>query len=188
MNKTSEQYYIQKVKAGQADVFRFLVERHKTVVYNIVLQITRSKEDAEELAQDTFLKAYQSINSFKGDSEFSTWLYRIAYNLAISKIRKKKLPISNIDDGDITDFEVKQIYENFESFGNTDREKYLKQAIDHLSPEDSLIIRLFYLNGHSIDDISELTEMGKSNIKVRLHRARKKMFNYLSKLPVGTIV
>ena len=188
MDKTNEQYYIQKVKAGQADAFRFLVERHKKVVYNIVLQITRSKEDAEELAQDTFLKAYQSIGSFKGDSKFSTWLYRIAYNLAISKIRKKKLPTSNIDDSDITDYDLKQVYDDFESFEQEDRKKHLKQAINQLSQEDSLIITLFYLNGHSIDEISSLTDMSKSNVKVRLHRARKKMFDYLSKLPVGSVV
>lgn len=188
MDKTNEQYYIQKVKAGEADAFRFLIEKHKTLVYNIALQITRSKEDAEELAQDAFLKAYQKIDSFKGDSKFSTWLYRIAYNLAISKTRKKKLPFSIIEDSEIIDFEARQVYTDFENLENNDKEKQLKRAINQLSPKDSLIIKLFYLNGHSIDAISELTEMSKSSIKVRLHRARKKMFNYLSKLPVAATV
>ena len=110
MDKIDDQYYIQKVKAGEADAFRFLVERHKTIVYNIVLKITRSKEDTEEVAQDVFLKAYQSLTNFKGDSKFSTWLYRIAYNMAISKVRKKKLPVSSIEDYELADDEIKQVY------------------------------------------------------------------------------
>ena len=107
MDKIDDQYYIQKVKAGEADAFRFLVERHKTIVFNIVLQVTRNNEDTEEVAQDVFLKAYQSINSFKGDSKFSTWLYRISYNMAVSKVRKKKLPISSVDDYELAGDEIK---------------------------------------------------------------------------------
>ncbi|RLD83400.1 MAG: hypothetical protein DRJ07_06705, partial [Bacteroidetes bacterium] len=175
-------------KAGEADAFRFLVERHKTIVFNIVLQITRSKEDTEEVAQDVFLKAYQSINNFKGDSKFSTWLYRIAYNMAISKVRKKKLPISSIEDYEFADHEIKQVYDDFELIENSDRKKYLKKAIDQLSSEDSLVITLYYLNERSIEEISELADMSKSNVKVRLHRARKKMFDYLSKLPVREMI
>ncbi|OQY05878.1 MAG: hypothetical protein B6I20_00290 [Bacteroidetes bacterium 4572_117] len=188
MDKIDDQYYIKKVKAGQADAFRFLVERHKTIVYNIVLRITRNNEDAEEVAQDVFLKAYKSINSFKGDSKFSTWLYRIAYNMAISKVRKKKLPTSNIDDYELADNEIKHVYEDFESIENSDKKKYLRKAIDSLSTDDSLVITLYYLNEHSIEEICELTNMGKSNIKVRLYRARKKMFSYLSKLSVSTLI
>ncbi|RLD80579.1 MAG: hypothetical protein DRJ10_07235 [Bacteroidetes bacterium] len=188
MDKINDQYYIQKVLTGQADSFRFLVERHKTIVYNIVLRITRNKEDTEEIAQDVFLKAYQSIKSFKGDSKFSTWLYRIAYNMAISKVRKKKLPISSIEDYELADNEIKQVYDDFELIESSDKKKYLEKAINQLSVEDSMVITLYYLNEYSIDEISELTDMGKSNVKVRLHRARKKMFDYLSKLPIREIV
>jgi len=188
MDKINDQYYIQKVKAGEADAYRFLVERHKTIVYNIVLQITRNKEDTEEVAQDVFLKAYQSLNSFKGDSKFSTWLYRIAYNMAISKVRKKKLPSISIEDYELADDEIKQVYDDFELIESTDKKKYLKKAIEQLSSEDSMVITLYYLNERSIDEISELTNMGKSNVKVRLHRARKKMFDYLSKLPVNALI
>ena len=188
MDKIDDQYYIQKVKAGEADAFRFLVERHKTIVFNIVLQITRSKEDTEEVAQDVFLKAYQSISNFKGDSKFSTWLYRIAYNMAISKVRKKKLPISSIEDYELADHEIKQVYDDFELIESSDKKKYLKKAIDQLSSEDSLVITLYYLNERSIEEISELADMSKSNVKVRLHRARKKMFDYLSKLPVREMI
>ncbi len=188
MDKIDDQYYIQKVKAGEADAFRFLVERHKTIVYNIVLQITRNKEDTEEVAQDVFLKAYQSLDSFKGDSKFSTWLYRIAYNMGISKVRKKKLPVSSIEDYELADDEIKQVYDDFELIESSDKKRYIKKAIDQLSPEDSMVITLYYLNERTIDEISELTDMGKSNVKVRLHRARKKMFDYLNKLPIREMI
>ncbi len=188
MDKIDDLYYIQKVLAGQADAFRFLVERHKAIVFNIVLRITRNNEDAEEIAQDVFLKVFQSIKNFKGDAKFSTWLYRIAYNSAISKVRKKKISLSNIDDYELAEDDVENIYDDFSNLENLDKQKYLKHAIAQLNNEDSLVITLYYLNEHSIDEISELTGMSKSNVKVRLFRARKKLFNYLNTVLVKELI
>jgi RNA polymerase sigma-70 factor (ECF subfamily) len=79
------------VLKGEQSAYTFLVEKHKNLVFSIVLKVLSSREDAEEVAQDVFLKAYQSLGSFEMKSKFSTWLYRIAYNAAISKTRKKKV-------------------------------------------------------------------------------------------------
>lgn len=86
-------YFIDKIIAGDTESYAIIVNRHKDMVFTIVNRILRSREDAEEIAQDVFLKAFQSLQKFKREAKFSTWLYRIAYNTAISKTRKKKINV-----------------------------------------------------------------------------------------------
>jgi RNA polymerase sigma-70 factor (ECF subfamily) len=180
MKKEDELKIIEQVKQGDMLSFRLLVDLHKTLAFNIALQIVRSREDAEEIAQDAFLKAYQSIKSFKGESKFSTWLYRIVFNLAISKTRKKKIETSNIDDVQISDKEISDAFEAFNTLEKEDRVHQLRDAMNLLKEEESLIITLFYLNENSVEEISTITNFSISNIKVKLHRARKKLFGILS--------
>ena len=98
MNPTKDQICIEKILQGDTSSFSFLVESYKDMAYTIAMKIVRNAEDAEEVAQDSFVKAYQQLQSFKGNSKFSTWLYTIVYRTAISKIRKKKLEVTDIDD------------------------------------------------------------------------------------------
>ncbi|MCF6243333.1 MAG: RNA polymerase sigma factor [Bacteroidales bacterium] len=187
MSKT-DQYYIEKVLKGDTKSFEFLVNRYKNIVFNIVLRISKSREDAEELVQDTFLKAFKNLSTFKNKSKFSTWLYSIAYNLAISNSRKKTLNIEDINsyNNEIIDYE--SIYKDFEQTAQIKRRKMLKSAIEQLPETDALLITLFYFNNLTIDEIYKITGLSKSNIKVRLHRARKKMFYFLSKIQVYVVI
>jgi RNA polymerase sigma factor (sigma-70 family) len=152
------------------------------MAYNVAIQVVRNNEDAEEVTQDAFLKAYQSISSFKGESKFSTWFYRVVFNLAVSKTRKKKIETSNIDDVQIADKDIYETYETYSKLEQAERNQQLKQAIDELKEEESLIITLFYLNENSIEEISEITNFSVSNVKVKLFRARKKLFTILSEM------
>jgi RNA polymerase sigma-70 factor (ECF subfamily) len=187
MNK-NDQYYIEKVLKGDTASFSYLVDKYKNIVFNIALRISKNKEDAEELVQDTFLKAFQKLNTFKSKSKFSTWLYRIAYNLAVSKSRKKVIKTEHFDDyvNEIIDYE--NIFNELEDTELKERQKLIKSAIEQLSEMDALLITLFYMNNLSIDEIREITGLNKSNIKVRLHRARKKMFYLLSKLQIYAVI
>ena len=90
MKYQNDNYYIDRVLSGDVSAYALLVSKHKNLVFSIVLKILNNREDAEEIAQDVFLKAYQSLKKFEQKSKFSTWLYRIAYNSAISRTRKKK--------------------------------------------------------------------------------------------------
>ena len=182
MNKKEDLYLINKVKKGNVSAFETLINKHKELVYTVAIQIVKNKEDAEELAQDAFIKAYNSINSFKGDSKFSTWLYRIVYNLSVSKIRKKKKNLINIDDIPISGASVSDTYENYSGLEKEERLAQLKQAINKLNEDEAFIITLFYMEGMSVKDISEITNLTDSNIKIKLHRARKKLFVSLGKI------
>ncbi len=187
MNK-NDQYYIERVLKGDTASFSYLVNQYKNIVFNIVLRISKNKEDAEELVQDTFLKAFQKLNTFKSKSKFSTWLYRIAYNLAISKSRKKVIKTERFDDyiNEIIDYE--SIFNELEHTELKERQKLIKTAIEELPEMDALLITLFYLNNLTIDEIYEITGLNKSNIKVRLYRARKKLFYLLSKLQIYAVI
>jgi RNA polymerase sigma-70 factor (ECF subfamily) len=152
------------------------------MVFTLVIKIVKNQEDAEEVAQDSFIKAYQKLDSFKGQSKFSTWLYTIAYRNALTKVRKKKLETTDIDSYVIDNHKDDHDFPQIEAIKNGEQEKYVKQAIENLGETDALLITLFYLNDNSIEEIQEITEMSQSNVKVRLFRARKRLYKELSLL------
>jgi RNA polymerase sigma factor (sigma-70 family) len=174
--------YIGRVLSGDVAAYASLVEKHKNLVFTIVVKIVHSREDAEEIAQDVFLKAYQALGTFERKSKFSTWLYRIAYNAAISKTRKKKVEMVAIEETVITNYSTDAIGRNMNELDDNDRQAVLDRALIRLPEEDNLLITLFYKNENSIEDISEITGLSASNVKVRLHRIRKKLYEEMSGL------
>ena len=180
MGKRDDSYFIEKVKKGNSDAFKYLVERHKDMVFTIVLRIVRNREDAEEIAQDAFIKAFQSLGSFEGKSKFSTWIYKIAYNLSISKTRKKKYENVDIDENIISDYNIFETYNEFVKLEEKEKNTILKDAINDLNYDDGLIITLFYMEENSVQEIEDITGFSKSNIKIKLFRARKQLFTILS--------
>lgn len=173
---------IGRVLSGDVAAYASLVAKHKNLVFSIVLKIVSNREDAEEISQDVFLKAYQSLNTFEGKSKFSTWLYRIAYNAAISKTRKKKVEMVAIEETVITNYSTDGIGRNMNDLEENDRQLILEKALFRLPEEDNLLITLFYKNENSIDDISDITGLSVSNVKVRLHRIRKKLYEEMNGL------
>ena len=174
-----DKYYIERVLRDDVNAFSYLVDRHKGMVYTIALRMLKNPEDAEELAQDTFVKAYSSLKEFKFESKFSTWLYRITYNGAISKLRKKQIEIADIEDVYIPENDVISAYNSINELKRNEQKKYINLAIEQLKDDDALLITMYYLNENSIDEISEITQLTLSNVKVKLHRARKRFYNEL---------
>jgi len=152
------------------------------MAYTIAIKIVKNNEDAEEIAQDSFLKAYNKLDTFQGKSKFSTWLYTIVYRNAISKVRKKKIITSDIDDYVINNYQSDHDFPQIEALKNKEQKIYVKKIIDKLPEKDALLITLFYLNESKIDEIEKITGLTQTNIKVKLFRARKKLYNELSLL------
>ncbi len=174
--------YIDAVLSGQAAAFAFLVDKHKSQAFNVAFRMLKSREDAEEVTQDSFLKVYHALREFRKDSKFSTWLFRIVYNNAISKMRKKKLPVYSRDDENFDWMEPADTVRELEKLHGQEQKKYVNQALEKLPGDDASIVSLFYLNDCSIDEISEITGLGQSNIKVKLFRARKRLYDELRQL------
>lgn len=182
MDKTSDQYYIDKILLGDTNAYTYLINKYKNMAFTIAIKIVKNTEDAEEVAQDSFLKAYEKLASFKGDSKFSTWLYTIVYRNSISKIRKKKIITTDIDSYILDNHSTGVDFPQIESIKKGEQKKYVTEAINKLSETDAFLITLYYMNESSVDEIEQITGLSKSNIKVKLFRARKKMYNELSLL------
>lgn len=172
MTSQEENAYIQEVLAGNTQAYAYLIHRHKSLVYSLCLKIVKNKQDAEEVAQDVFLKAYQQLATFKQESKFATWLYRIAYNTSLNKIKRKKVWQESIQQEDDThpalQIEDTSFENQFELLRSEEKKKYIHLALQALSEQDAVIITLFYFAEHSLDEISEVTGIDKNNVKIKL--------------------
>lgn len=182
MNKTEDLYYIEAVRKGNVQAFSYLVEKYQKLVYTLALKLLKRPEDAEELAQDTFIKAYQKLDSYEGKSKFSTWLYSITYNAGISELRKRRIEFKSLEDQKFSDQDEMKMHDYYSETKKEDQEKYLNLALGKLPEDDQVLVTLYYYENQSMDDISEITGLTVSNIKVKIHRARKKMYSLLHEM------
>jgi len=167
---------INSILSGNTGNYALLVKRHQRFVFTLALRFAKNREDAEEIAQDCFIKAYKALGTFKQTSKFSTWLYTITYTTAMTYLRKKKLDASSIDDAE----HVLQLPNNDSSFDADSVEKkstykYLNEAISMLLPDDAAIITLFYKGEQSLEEIGQALAMDPNTVKVKLHRARHRL-------------
>ena len=182
MDYKGDIYYIEQILAGNSNSFSYIVDRHKNKAYNLAFRICGNHQDAEELAQDSFVKAYRSLGGFKMKSSFATWLYRIVYNTAISHVRIKKKGVLSLEDfpADATDFIGSNTSE--EEAEREYRSSLVNFALQKIAEEERGLISLYYYDELSTDEISDITGITKSNIKVKLFRARQKMQEIIEKV------
>ena len=177
MEYKDDMYYIEKVVSGQTNYFSYLVNKYQNIVFSIALKVLKNREDAEEMAQESFIKAYKSLHTFKGKSKFSTWLYRITYNNCISATRKKKQHFASTDEVQIEDESAEM---NLDGIPEENRAKYIQAAMKKLPEDEYTLVLLYYFEDQSIDEISKVAGLSESNTKVKLHRARKKLYTVLN--------
>jgi len=180
--------YIEQVLEGKINAYSYIVDRHKDKAYNLAFRICGNHEEAEEIAQDSFLKAYRSLKGFKMQSSFATWLYRIVYNTAISYVRIRKKGILSLEDfpADATDFIGNNASE--EAADNEYRTALINFALQKINEEERGLISLFYYEEMSTEEIADVTGISKSNIKVKLFRARQKMLEIVEKVEKKKII
>ena len=178
----SDTEIISLVLKGDYNAYSLLVERYKSYVFTLTLRFIKSREDAEEVSQDIFIKAYRALADFKGTAKFSTWLYTIVNTTCITFLRKKKLDVRSLDDEktfEIADnqdsgFRANQVEQK-------SRQSMVNQAIAMLSPDDAQIITLFYKNEQSLEEIGQILGLEVNTAKVRLHRARARLKEKMEK-------
>jgi len=173
---------ISKVLKGEQNAYAELVNRYQAYVFTLVLRMIKSREDAEEVAQDVFIKAYRSLADFRGESKFSTWLYTIANTTSITFLRKKKLDVHSLDNEKV--FEVADSKDSgFRAnlVEQKSRVNMVNEAIALLSPDDAEIITLFYKAEQNLEEISKILRLETNTVKVRLHRARTRLKEKMEK-------
>ena len=173
---------IRKVLDGDHQHFAVLVKRYQNFVFTITLRYTENREDAEEISQDVFVKAFKSLKDFRGDSKFTTWLYTIVTTSSITFLRKKKLQTHSLDNEHV--FELADSQDSGMRANQVEqksRSAMVNEAIRMLGPEDAQIITLFYKGEQSLEEISQIMGIEPNAAKVRLHRARQRLREKMEK-------
>ena len=175
---------VRAVRHGDRDAFRVLVERYQRKVTAVALGMVRNREDALEIAQETFVKAFESLQHFKGDSSFYTWLYRIVVNLAIDfRRRERRRPTVPIEEPAGADGEPgyrlqlkeERLADPFEQAQAREIGERVAAAVDELTPDHKAVILLREVEGLSYEEISRVMQCSKGTVMSRLHYARKKL-------------
>ncbi|MDT7832872.1 sigma-70 family RNA polymerase sigma factor [Flavobacteriaceae bacterium S356] len=175
MTINNDQQYIDKVLNGDTNAFAFLVDKYRDMVFSLALKITKRKEEAEEVAQDSFIKAFKSLQHFKGDSKFSTWLYKITYNNCIDRVKKIARTHNTDTIDEVNENKIKAIEDTLQVIERGERAEMIKECMDALPEDERTILWLFYFEELSLKEIKDVTSYSESNIKVKLHRARKRL-------------
>ena len=173
---------ISKVLSGDQQAYAGLVNRYQNYVFTLSLRFTKNREDAEEVSQDIFIKAYRALADFKGNSKFSTWLYTIVNNTCITFLRKKRLQTHSLDKEGV--FEVADSQDSGLRANMVEQKSKIamvNEAIKMLNPDDGEIITLFYKSEQSLDEIAQILGLETNTAKVRLHRARTRLKEKMEK-------
>lgn len=168
---------IRRVLRGDQSIYAELVSRYQNFVFTLVLKYVPQREDAEEIAQDVFVKAYRFLSDYKGDTaRFSTWLYAIAQNTCLSFLRKKKVKAASLDDEkNVINVEQTSSKDGASKMEQQHRTRAVNDAIEMLGPDDKYILTLFYKADQSLEEIGMILHVDPNTAKVRLHRARKRL-------------
>lgn len=173
--READEKIIGQVLQGDRNAYALLVDKYKDRVFSLALGIVHNRELAEEIAQDAFVKAFGSLNKFRKEAGFSTWIYRITYNTAISETRRQKAISKPVEEQfeNMVSLQADEVAEEFDT--KEVKHKILEKAITKLMPEEKLILTLYYYEENSVEQISKTTGLKASNVKVKLFRLRNKL-------------
>ena len=187
MTREQEAMIVQRIIGGETEAFELLVLEYQKNVYNVALRITGNAEDAADMAQEAFIKAFNSISSFKGDSRFSVWLYRIVSNVSVDFLRSKaRRPSSSLsienEEGETVELEIADESLSPEKLLETKlSSQAVRRGLDSLPEDYRQILLLREIQGLSYDEIAQVLDIEIGTVKSRIFRARKKLCAYLIK-------
>src|ERR1700760_1987330 len=181
-NELTDTATIARILQGEQALYAQLVQKYQDYVFTLVLRFTDNRQDAEEISQDIFVKAYRSLADFRGDSKFSTWLYTVVRTSCITFLRKKKLDTTSIDnERTALQLENRESGFNANVIEQKSRHAMVNEAIRLLSPDDSQLITLFYKGEQSLEEIGRIMGLEPNTVKVKLHRARNRLREKMEK-------
>ena len=178
---------IKETLQGNKAAFGTLVEQYQDYVFSVTLKVLKNREEAEEAAQDSFVKAYRALASFEQRSKFGTWLYQIAWRTAIDRYRSRPRASRSLDD----DTSYLQVADQEampdQQVQQQNARALIEQALGHMKTTDAALLTLFYLNEQSVKEIAEITGLTESNVKVKWFRLRDTLKTVLTKNLKGEV-
>ena len=181
MLTNKENQMISEIRRGNTRAFSDLVDSYKDMVFTLSVRMLGNREEAEEVSQDVFIKVFKSLPKFKGDSKLSTWVYRIAYNTCLDKIRKVKKQRIHLDMEHADKIDYADLDTAFHKMVGIERSQLIEQCLSRLSEEDAGILTLFYLEEKNLLEMEKATSLPVNTLKVRLFRARKRLASIMEK-------
>lgn len=181
MSTIPDQHYIDKILQGETNAFAVLVDRYKDMIFTLALKMVKNREEAEEVAQDTFIKIYNSVSKFKGDSKFSTWIYKIAYNTCLDCLKKTKKEDLNISIDEFSAHLIKTMDNALSALEEKERKQTIQNCLNLLPGEENFLLTLFYFEDQSLEEIGKIMNINSNNVKVKLFRSRQKLAIILKK-------
>jgi RNA polymerase sigma-70 factor (ECF subfamily) len=181
-NSLTDTELIERILRGEQQLFAVLVERYQNMVFSVAFRFANNREDAEELAQSAFVKAYQNLANYRGDAKFSTWLYTVVNSICLTFLRKRKLETHSLDN--------EKVFERADNLDSGMRAnqvetkskvQMVQQAIGMLAPDDAQVLTLFYQGEQSLEEIGKIMDIDPNTAKVKLHRARQRLKTTLEK-------
>lgn len=169
-----EELYIKRILNGDTEAFRYFVTSYKDLAFSVAVSMVKDEFNAADVVQESFVKAFVGLKSFKGKSKFSTWFIRIVINESFKIVQKRKVHY--------TDIEPDLEYFAKDDLKEADQKFFINEVLKVMPPNESLVLRLFYLNENSVKEICEMTGWEESKVKVTLYRARKSMEKKLKSL------
>jgi RNA polymerase sigma-70 factor (ECF subfamily) len=179
MTIIDETYLIESIANGDTKAYAQLVNRYKDLVYTLAIRMVKNREEAEEVAQDSFIKVFRSLEKFKGDSKFSTWIYKVTYNTCLDRIKKNKKHLNDVAIDEFTFNELGTIDNALDHLIKEEKHALIRNCIKKLPEDSSALLTLFYFEDLSLVEIAHIINVEVNTVKVRLFRARKKLAEIL---------
>jgi RNA polymerase sigma-70 factor (ECF subfamily) len=176
---STDQHYIDLVLNGDTNAYSVLVNLYKDLVFTLTIRMLKNREEAEEVAQDVFIKAFKNLSKFKGSSKFSTWIYRIAYNTCLDRIKKNKKYYNDVTIDEFTEHQIKTLNNALYDLEAEEQRRAIKKCLNLLPSEDSFLLTLYYFDELSLEEMSKTIGLSTNNLKVKLFRSRKKLATIL---------
>ncbi|WP_339879776.1 RNA polymerase sigma factor [uncultured Algoriphagus sp.] len=188
MRFQEDHHYIEKTLQGNINAYGQLIQKHEKYAYTLAMRILKNREDAEEAAQDAFIKAYHSLKTFEGKSKFTTWLYKIVYNEAVGRLRKTKTYTIQLEEVEDIPVNSNDYLDGLSSMQLEERKKIIQRGLDLMKPAESAALTLFYLDEQSIKEIEVIMGLTSSHVKILLHRGRKSLLDSLQKITKSELI
>ncbi|WP_422350566.1 RNA polymerase sigma factor [Flagellimonas sp.] len=181
MKQTKNQPDIAAILNGDTQEFSILVDQYKDLVFTVAIRTLKNREEAEEVAQDTFIKVFKSLKNFKGDSKLSSWIYRIAYNTCLDRVKKHKKELKNTPIEEVKSEAVMEMGNALDGLVMQERAETIKRCIQQLSPVDAALLTLFYFEERDLKEMAKALNLSPNTAKVKLFRARNRLGAILKK-------
>lgn len=173
---------LKKVQDGNEEAFRLIVRKHKDDAFTLAMSVVKNEAVAQDVVQVAFIKAYNGLDTFRGESQFSTWFYRIVINEAYNRQKKLKKKAQRLENVSQDSIPIEELNEIFSKIEKDNQQYFINEALMKLPANYSLALRLFYLQEFSLKEISKITGWTNGNTRVLLHRARNEMKSVLTEM------